>query len=164
MNNFALNYNVCVPCQSPSRLSKYMLKCESIETIKTRTIYLITGYEDDCKIIYPRDRNYFPRRSRGKKLLSRGPINSLSFKYPVNRCFVIPRFLSHYIWKWISGSILFPNLGEVWNLEYLAVHVHLRMDTGNWMYGNVLVLVQFQVLHTLCYKFRFVFSPQPFGV
>lgn len=32
------------------------------------------------------------------------------------------------------------------------------------MYGNVLVLVQFQVLHTLCYKFRFAFSPQPFGV
>lgn len=72
IDNFALNYNVCVQFESQSRLSKYMLKSESIETTKiTYNIPVTTGCEDDCKIIHP-EAKYLPRRSRGKKLLSKG--------------------------------------------------------------------------------------------
>lgn len=75
----------------------------------------------------PRQELFPETQPREKVAVEGGAINSLSFEYPVNRCFIIPRFVSHYSWKWISGSIIFYRLGEVWNLKYLAVHVHLRM-------------------------------------
>lgn len=42
--------------------------------------YQFTGYEVDSKFTVPKNSNYFMKRIRGKKLLSRGTINLLSSK------------------------------------------------------------------------------------
>lgn len=106
-----------------------MLKCESIETTKiTYNIPVTTGYEDDCKIIHPETGNIYRDAAEVKSCFRRE--QNLSFE-------------------------LFYNHGKVWNLEYLDVHVHLRMLL-NWMYGNVF---SFKFCTHLVTNFALLFLP-----
>lgn len=82
-----------------------MLKCESTETTKiTYNIPVITGYEDDCKIIHPETGNIYRDAAEVKSCFRRE--QNLSFEYTANRCFIIPKSVLHYSLKWISGSII----------------------------------------------------------
>lgn len=82
-----------------------MLKCESIETTKIAyNIPVITGYEDDCKIIHSETGHIYRDAAEVKSSFRRG--GDLLFEYTANRCFIIPKSVLHYSLKWISGSIV----------------------------------------------------------